>query len=206
MAPSAAARPRSLVAALFRDGLAPSTALLCAMNLLNLVSSFLILLWAPAILHGSGASPSQAIFSTSIYGLGLILGGLLAASLADRLGVERVLTCTLAFGGLCTLSIGLLDPRFWVLCGVICGAGVGIGSCQAGLGSLAGRIYPSAIRSTGAGWALAFGRVGAIAGPLLGGALLVLGFGARAIFVAAAIPAFAVTLLMAILGRLRRTW
>jgi MFS transporter, AAHS family, 4-hydroxybenzoate transporter len=203
---SAAARPRNLVGALFRDGRAPSTALLWAMNLLNLVSNFLILLWTPAILHGSGESPSQAIFATSMYGLGTILGALLTASVADRLGVERVLTYIVAFGALCVLSLGLLNPRFWLLSVIICGAGVGIGACQGGLNSLSGRIYPTAIRSTGAGWALGLGRVGAIGGPLLGGVLLGLGFPAQDIFVAAAIPVFVVTVLMAILGRLRRSW
>jgi MFS transporter, AAHS family, 4-hydroxybenzoate transporter len=203
---SAAARPRNLVGALFRDGRAPSTALLWAMNLLNLVSNFLILLWTPAILHGSGESPSQAIFATSMYGLGTILGALLTASVADRLGVERVLTYIVAFGALCVLSLGLLNPRFWLLSVIICGAGVGIGACQVGLNSLSGRIYPTAIRSTGAGWALGLGRVGAIGGPLLGGVLLGLGFPAQDIFVAAAIPVFVVTVLMAILGRLRRSW
>jgi AAHS family 4-hydroxybenzoate transporter-like MFS transporter len=81
---------------------------------------------------------------------------------------------------------------------------MGIGGCQTGLNSLSGRIYPPAIRSTGAGWALGLGRAGAIAGPLIGGALLALGFRARDIFVVVVIPVFTVTLLMAILGRLRR--
>jgi len=65
---------------------------------------------------------------------------------------------------------------------------------------LSSLAYPPAIRSTGAGWALGAGRVGTIAGPLLGGILLALGFRAQDIFVAASIPAFAVTLLMAILA------
>jgi len=201
--PSRTARPRNLVAALFRDGLAPNTTLLWAMNLLNLLSNFLILLWTPAILHNSGATPSQAIFATSMYGLGIILGALLTASVVDRLGVERVLTYTVAFGALCVLSIGLLEPGFSSLSVIICGAGIGIGGCQTGLNSLSGRIYPLHIRSTGAGWALALGRVGAILGPLLGGLLLGFGFRPKEIFVMASVPVFAVTVLMAILARLR---
>src|SRR6516165_3549898 len=62
---SVSARRHNPIRALFREGLAPSTALLWAMNLLNLVSNYLILLWAPAILHETGVSPSQAIFGTS---------------------------------------------------------------------------------------------------------------------------------------------
>ena len=97
IAPSRAARSRKLVTALFRDGYAPTTVLLWVMNLLNLLSNFLILLWTPALLHEAGATPSQAIFVTSIYGLGIILGALLTAFLADRFGLERVLTYTAAF-------------------------------------------------------------------------------------------------------------
>jgi AAHS family 4-hydroxybenzoate transporter-like MFS transporter len=103
------------------------------------------------------------------------------------------------------LSIGLLEPRFSALSVIICGAGVGIAGCQAGLISQSGTIYPPPIRSTGAGWALGLGRVGAIVGPLLGGVLLGLGFRAKELFVAAAVLRFAVAVLMAILGRLRRS-
>ena len=202
---SAAKRRQNPVAALFQDGLATSTALLWAMNLLNLLSNYFILLWTPAILHGAGVSPSWAIFGTTMYGVGVILGALLTAPVVDRMGVERVLTCVLPLGALCVLAIGVFDPPFWLLSVVICGAGVGIGGCQAGINSLSGRIYPPNIRSTGAGWALGAGRVGAVAGPLLGGVLLSLGWRAQTIFIALAIPAFGVTSLMAILGRVRHS-
>ena len=175
------------------------------MNLLNLLSNFFILLWMPAILHGIGVSPSWAIFGTTMYGLGTILGALLTAPLVDRLGVERVLTWVLAFGALCVLSIGLFDPPFGLFSVIICGAGIGVGGCQPEINSLSGRIYPPMIRSTGAGWALGSGRVGAIAGPLLGGALLAHGWQAREIFIATAIPALGTMASMAILGRLRRS-
>jgi AAHS family 4-hydroxybenzoate transporter-like MFS transporter len=89
------------------------------------------------------------------------------------MGIERVLTYGLAFGTLCVLFIGLFNPRFWLLSIVICGAGIG-GGCQAGINSLSALAYPPAIRSSGAGWALGAGRVGTIAGPLLGGMLLAL--------------------------------
>jgi MFS transporter, AAHS family, 4-hydroxybenzoate transporter len=124
------------------------------MNLLNLLSNYFILLWTPAVLDGTGVSPSWAIFGTTMYGVGVILGALLTAPVVDRMGVERVLTCVLPLGALCVLSIGWFDPPFWLLTVVICGAGVGIGGCQAGINWLSGRIYPPAIRSTGADGAL----------------------------------------------------
>jgi hypothetical protein len=45
---------------------------------LNLLSNFFILLWM-AILHGIGVSPSWAIFGTTMYGLGTILGACVLA-------------------------------------------------------------------------------------------------------------------------------
>src|ERR1700733_11774084 len=53
--------PRGRVAALFRDGRARSTALLWSINLLNLLTTYFLLLWTPAILHDAGAGPSAAI-------------------------------------------------------------------------------------------------------------------------------------------------
>jgi AAHS family 4-hydroxybenzoate transporter-like MFS transporter len=190
------------VIALFRDRLASSTVLLWAMNFLSLLAVYLILLWTPSILHMTGVSTSSAILATSIYGIGTILGPLLTASVIDR-GAERILTYTTAFGAVCALAIGLFDMQFGLFSIVIFAAGMGMGSCQGGLNSLSGKIYPPTIRSTGAGWALGLGRVGGIAGPAIGGALLALGFGARGMFIVAAIPIAIITLLMAILGRLR---
>jgi MFS family permease len=124
----------------------PSTTLLWVINLLNLFNNYFILLWMPAILHTTGVSPSWAIFGTTAYGVGVILGALLTAPLVDGVGVERVLTCVLALGALCVLSIGLPNPSFRLLSVMICGGGVGVGGCQARLNSLSGRIYPPAIR------------------------------------------------------------
>lgn len=203
VAPRAATQPHHAVASLFQSGLASTTVLLWAINVLNLLGIYFILQWTPAILHSAGMSPSRAILGTSIYSLGVITCSLLTASIVDRIGMERVSTCGLAFGALCVLSIGLFHPRFWLLSVLTFGAGIG-GGCQGGIITLSGLTYPPAIRSTGAGWALGVGRIGTIAGPLLGGVLLALGFRAQDIFVAASIPAFGVAVLMATLGRLRQ--
>jgi MFS transporter, AAHS family, 4-hydroxybenzoate transporter len=193
---------RKLAAALFQHGLAPSTLLLWAINILNLLALYFILLWLPAVLHGMGLSSSRAVLASTIYGLGVLASPLLASIFVDRIGIERVLACCLAFGALCVLSIGLVGPSFWLLCVVICGAGFG-GGCQGGINSLSALAYPPAIRSTGAGWASGVGRMGTIGAGLLGGALLALSFRTQKIFVAASIPAFGAALLMAILGRMR---
>ncbi len=51
----------------------------------------------------------------------------------------------------------------------MCLAGFGIIGCQGALNASAGLIYPSNCRTTGVGAALGMGRVGSLAGPLVGG-------------------------------------
>jgi AAHS family 4-hydroxybenzoate transporter-like MFS transporter len=59
-----------------------------------------------------------------------------------------------------------LAATFIGLVGLFMGLGTG------GVIALAAMIYPTPIRSTGIGWAMAMGRFGQIVGPLIAGALL----------------------------------
>jgi AAHS family 4-hydroxybenzoate transporter-like MFS transporter len=68
-------------------------------------------------------------------------------------------------------------------------AGFGVVGAQIGMNALAAGLYPTAIRSTGVGWALGVGRIGSIIGPLAGGVLLGLGWNAQSIVLIAAVPA-----------------
>lgn len=193
-------REANPAAALFKGGLAPTTGLLWSINLLNYLGLYFILLWTPAILHSIGASPSQAILGTTIYALGLVASPLLTSILISRFAIERVLVGLLTFGGLCAIAIGFGDLRFWLLAVLLCGVGIGAG-CQSGINALSGAAYPPAIRSTGAGWAMGVGRIGTIAGPLLGGLLLEIGLSPQAIFSVASIPAFGAAALLVALAR-----
>ena len=195
-------RRRRQVAALFKPGLARKTLLLWQINAFSYLSVYFILLWMPAILHMSGTSASRSILATTVYGLGVIASPIFIAFAAERVGLERLLTCGLTFGAFCVLLLGLLHPGFWMLSLLLCGVGIG-GGCQGGINSLSALSYPPSIRSTGAGWALGVGRIGTIAGPLLGGLLLGLGVGTQYIFVAASVPVFGGAAMMTILRRLR---
>lgn len=192
---------RNEVTALFQDGLASRSVFLWAINALSYLTIYFILLWLPAILHGTGMNASRATLGTTIYGLGVIASPVLAAVAADLLGIERVLSGAILVGAVCLLSIGLVGPHSWLFPAFLCGVGIG-GGCQAGINSLSALAYPPAIRSTGAGWALGAGRVGTIAGPLLGGLLMRVGFSAQKMFVAVSIPAFGAAFLMATFGRI----
>jgi MFS family permease len=88
------------------------------------------------------------------------------------------------------------------------GLGLSIQAAQAGLIIFAVTLYPTAIRSTGAGWSVAVGIGGSIIGPLLGGFAMLAGWNAQQIFVAGALPALcaagAVAVIVWVEGRQRR--
>lgn len=58
------------------------------------------------------------------------------------------------------------------------------------------QFYPAATRATGLGWALAVGRIGAIAGPTYGALLVSFGGGVPAAAMAFAAPALLGAVLM----------
>lgn len=204
---SAALRPHALrgsrIGLLFEGQWRTTTLLVWAISFLSLLTTYLILLWTPAVLHAAGATPFQAALAASVYSIGLIVGTLFQAAVVDRLGIERVLTFCLALATLTLLAIGQLDPPSWSLVLLLLGAGLG-GSSQGGINALCALIYPPPARASGAGWAIGLGRLGAIGGPLLGGLVLGRGFGGSQIFTLAAMSACGATVLMGILACRRR--
>ncbi len=62
-------------------------------------------------------------------------------------------------------------------------------AAQAGLNALAASYYPTAVRSTGIGWALGVGRIGSIVGPLMGGMFLTWGWKPEQILLSATVAA-----------------
>ena len=54
--------------------------------------------------------------------------------------------------------------------------------------ALAAELYPAEIRSTGIGWAMGIGRLGAVIGPLLGGVLIGQGLSIPNLMMIYAIP------------------
>jgi MFS transporter, AAHS family, 4-hydroxybenzoate transporter len=80
-----------------------------------------------------------------------------------------------------------------LLASVFC-AGFFLISSLVGSVGFTAAYYPTAIRSTGVGWGMGVGRVGAIIGPLIAGALIALDWTTPALFYAAG----AVTLIGAV--------
>ena len=70
----------------------------------------------------------------------------------------------------------------------VCGAGFGVIGCQGALNASAGLLYPSRCRTTGVGAALGIGRIGSIAGPMIGGYVLALNVPLQQMFFVPLLP------------------
>jgi MFS transporter, AAHS family, 4-hydroxybenzoate transporter len=174
---------------LFTGGLAGATILLWIAFFANLLNMYLFSYWMPTVLNLSGLKPETAVFYASMFQLGGILSTLLLGPLIDRFGAPRVLACSFASGVVFVLLVGLANlPAPYIMLPIL-GAGAAMIGSQLGANAMAAGLYPARIRSTGVGWALGIGRLGGIAGPAIGGALLAFGLPPKQIFLCACGPA-----------------
>jgi MFS transporter, AAHS family, 4-hydroxybenzoate transporter len=180
------AKTRGSPAGLFRDGWAPVTVLVWLIFVLNLMANNLMNAWLPMIVQTGGHSAAQGSFAGSLYQLGGTAGGLCMGLLIDRFGL-KVLAIMFAVGVPVLVFAGTPGLSDTVLLTMAFFSGAAIVGMQNGLNAGAGLIYPTALRANGVGYALGIGRIGSVAGPLIGSLLTKLGLSASAFFYVTAI-------------------
>lgn len=182
MAPSA--KPKSEVRIspleLFRHGRALGSLLLGVLFFTSLLLVYLLVSWIPTIAVGAGYSVREGVIAAAVVNFTAILGSLLISYTSDRRGIGMIAAAYL--GGAAGLAIlaALVPPSqaLFLYCAVAGFFCIGAQLCVTAIPST---YYPVGIRSTGIGWCMGIGRVGAIAGPLFG-SLLVGGDGAGTLF------------------------
>jgi AAHS family benzoate transporter-like MFS transporter len=200
-APAPAGR-RSPVRTLFADGMGPATIGIWIVTICSLLTLFGLSTWLPQIMRTAGYGLSSSVAFLLVYSAGGIVGTLVAAHLAQRLGAKTMVLTGFAAA---TIALALLaaQPPTGVVLLLVAVAGFGGLGTQNLLNDHVAGFYPAGARATGLGWALGVGRVGAIVGPTYG-ALFVGGGGAVvASAVAFAVPALLGALVMSRLPRSR---
>lgn len=175
------------LAELFISGRLPGTLLIWLICFANLLVLYLLLNWLPSILYQAGMPLARANAGAVIFSLGGVVGGLALSLAVDRLGAFRVLAA--GYGLTAAVVLALANAEDGTLAFALTTvAGAGIIGAQFCVNALASAFYPTAVRSTGVGWALGIGRVGSMVGPLVGGYALATGATAATMFAGAAIP------------------
>lgn len=165
--PSVRGSPKQL----FEGSLLVITPLLWIAQATNQVANFFSLTWLPTLLQATGSSTQQAGAINSWFSLGGMIGGACLMFTIDRFGtLPLAILFVLGTPLVALLTLGGLSSSEQTL--VFAGAGFCVVGLQMGITAVQGMIYPTPVRSTGAGWCQAAGRIGAIVAPLGGGALL----------------------------------
>ncbi|WP_231123330.1 MFS transporter [Nocardioides sambongensis] len=131
--------------------------------------------WLPKIMGEAGYSISAGTSLLLVLNLGAVIGLLVAGSISDARGNKvTVLTWfALAAVFLALLSIKM-ESRALVYLAVLL-TGIFVFSAQVLVYAFVSKLYPARMRGTALGMSAGVGRVGAIVGPSLGGALVTAG-------------------------------
>jgi AAHS family 4-hydroxybenzoate transporter-like MFS transporter len=160
------------VAHLFQERRSFGTLMLWAMFFTNLLANFFLQNWIPTLAHDSGIDLRTAVIVGTLYQVGGVVASILVGWPIDKFGPFKVIPLMFFFAIPFVALIGQAVGSPALLMLLTFGAGFCIVGGQNAANALASIFYPTNIRSTGVGWALGIGRVGAILGPLIAGALL----------------------------------
>ena len=167
----AAAPARVSLRHLFTNGLAFVTPVVWVALAANQFTNFFTLSWLPTLLQTSGLSTSEAGLTASMYSVGGLAGGVVLTFIVDRFGALPLVVLFL-LGAPMVALIGTPHLSPLVLAATIAGAGFCVSGNNFGFNAVIAMVYPAGVRSTGIGWAQAFGRLGSLAAQSAGGLLL----------------------------------
>jgi len=191
------------VAQLFAAGRAAGTVLLW----ISFFIAFMMLVtnsaWAPTLLKREGIGIKEASLAMAAFNLGSVIATSFAGWLISRAGAAVILPLVMLGSAVSMALVGYAAPSVGLVILLQGLFGLFMGGGSSGLIALAAIYYPTAIRSTGVGWAMGMGRVGSFSGPLAVGSLVGLGLSTAVIFVAIAVPALLAVATTAAAGRLK---
>jgi AAHS family 4-hydroxybenzoate transporter-like MFS transporter len=155
------------------EGRALTTVLIWVLFYLSFLLLIFVTIWNPTLLRRSGATLQQASISYTLWNAGAVLATLTVGRIMDKLNYHRALAVIFVIAAIMVATFGVFASNpFPLVATLSILSGIFVSGGNAGMIALAALSYPPAIRATGIGWAFAFGRFGAMTGPLVGGYLL----------------------------------
>ena len=180
---------------LLSGGYVRPTLMLWGITLLSLLTIFGVSTWLPQIMRSAGYGVGSSVSFLLCYSLGAVIGTVLASAASQRTGPKPLVITGFASAAAALLLMSLNPPAALIaVLAAVAGFG-GLGT-QNMINDYIAQFYPAAVRATGLGWALAVGRIGAIAGPTYGAFLVGFGGGVPVAATAFALPALVGAALM----------
>jgi AAHS family 4-hydroxybenzoate transporter-like MFS transporter len=173
---------RAPVSRLFESGRRGSTLLLWAASFVAFGVLVVNSSWTPTLLAPLGLPVARTALALAVFNAGSVLATAAGGWLITRFGARRVLPVAFAVAAVGVAGIGVAAPSLAGVAALQVLIGLGLGCASSGVIGLAAVAYPTAIRSTGVGWALGIGRVGSFSGPLLVAALVAAAWAVPGVF------------------------
>jgi benzoate transport len=169
----------------YRGGtISTSVAYFCIM-----MTAYFLLSWMPKVITSFGFDISTGIAASLLLNTGGVAGCVLYGLFASAIGARRLAVGFLF--GLCimTFAFGYLPAEASVLLIAATVLGFCLHTSISCLYAVVPFTFPAAIRTTGTGFAMSIGRVGAVGGPLAAGFLMSSGWPNHALFAVLSLPA-----------------
>jgi AAHS family benzoate transporter-like MFS transporter len=180
-AQAAAKREKVGFAGLFSHGYWLPTVLLGFMSASALMLVYALNTWLPVLMEGAGFNTKGSLSFLLVLNGGAIVGALIGSRVADRFGPKPVVVASFLIGAAAMTLMTLSLPVALLLIFVAI-VGLGTSGTQILIYGFTAGYYPTPMRGAGVAWCAGFGRLGGVAGPLLGGFLLAAGLAVNVIF------------------------
>ncbi|WP_062245100.1 MFS transporter [Brevibacterium epidermidis] len=169
------AQAKTGMAGLFEGKLALVTIGVWAASFMGLLLVYGLNTWLPKIMADAGYEVSDSLVMLFVMNIGAVVGLVLAGWLADKHGTKKIVLMwfVLAAIFLAALSIPMTSQVLLNIAVFI--TGVFVFSAQVLVYAFVSAIYPAQARGTALGMASGIGRIGAIVGPFITGALVTAG-------------------------------
>jgi|TARA_B110000914_G_scaffold85910_2_gene75619 benzoate transport len=181
--PEVGTQQKTSISELFKPSLIRSTVLLTFAYFMHIMTFYFILKWVPKIVVDMGFSPSLAGSVLVWANVGGLLGCITLGLLSNRFQIKTLLVFIFLGSSLMVMLFGSEQQSLTQLSVVVAVAGFFTNAGVVGLYALFAQYFPDALRASGSGFAIGFGRGGAAISPILAGLLFAAGYGLQSISV-----------------------
>jgi predicted MFS family arabinose efflux permease len=164
------------------------TLMLWAAFFLCFSSIYFLLSWIPRLMEQAGYSAEIGRLAFFLFNAGGVIGIFILGGLATYGRLTNLVFAFLFSSALCMVIFAMVPGQPAFLMVIIFLMGLFQQGGFTGLYAVAAKVYPTEVRSTGIGWAIGFGRSGAVVGPALAGVLIAAGLGMSGNYLLFAIP------------------
>jgi len=163
------------VRTLFTGGRLVTTVAIGVTSFMGLLLVYGLNSWLPTIMREADYELGTSLAFLLVLNLGAIAGLLVAGTVAERVGPRTAGIVWFAAGAVFLALLSVKLPLAGIYLMVFL-TGCFVFSAQVLVYAFTSANHPPQVRATALGWAAGVGRVGAITGPVVGGALLSAGY------------------------------